>query len=103
VIITSIPFSRRRVGLLRVLDPVPRAEAHVRHRDAAGQLDHHQRLRAPRPLLGLRSASMKSGRGGAVIAGLPDLSWYNVAKRGKIYQITIKYTERSQNIPNVRK
>jgi hypothetical protein len=25
-------------------------------------------------------------------AGLPDFSWYNIPKRGKIHQITIKYT-----------
>jgi hypothetical protein len=32
--------------------------------------------------------------------GLPDFSWYNIPKRGKIYQMTIKYTKLSQNIPN---
>jgi hypothetical protein len=36
-------------------------------------------------------------------AGLPDFSWYNIPKRGKIYQITIKYTKWPQNIPNCRK
>jgi hypothetical protein len=34
---------------------------------------------------------------------LPDFSWYNVPKRGKIYQITIKYTKWPQNVPNGRK
>jgi hypothetical protein len=28
--------------------------------------------------------------------GLPDLSWYNKPKRGKIYQITLKYTKLPQ-------
>jgi hypothetical protein len=61
-------------------------------------------------------------------AGLPDFSWYNIPKRGKIkwpqnipngqkytkwlqnkpnchkiYQIATKYTTRTQNIPNGRK
>jgi hypothetical protein len=31
--------------------------------------------------------------------GLPDFSWYNTPKREKIYQITIKYTNRPENIP----
>jgi hypothetical protein len=31
-----------------------------------------------------------------VVTGLPDFSWYNIPKRGKIYQITIK-------IPNGKK
>jgi hypothetical protein len=31
-------------------------------------------------------------------AGLPDFSWYNIPERGKIYQISIKYTHRRQNI-----
>jgi hypothetical protein len=35
--------------------------------------------------------------------GLPDFSWYNMPKRKKIYQITMKYTKWSQNIPNGRK
>jgi hypothetical protein len=30
--------------------------------------------------------------------GLPDFSWYNLPKRVKIYQITIKCTKRPQNI-----
>jgi hypothetical protein len=33
-------------------------------------------------------------------AGLPDFSWYNIPKRGKIYQINIKL---QQNIANGRK
>jgi hypothetical protein len=31
-------------------------------------------------------------------AGLPDFSWYNIPKRGKTYQITIKYSKWPQNI-----
>jgi hypothetical protein len=31
---------------------------------------------------------------------LPDLFWYNVPKRKKICQVTIKYLQWSQNIPN---
>jgi hypothetical protein len=30
-------------------------------------------------------------------AGLPDFSWCNIPKRGKIYQNTIKYTKWSQS------
>jgi hypothetical protein len=30
-------------------------------------------------------------------------SWYNIPKRGKIYQITTKYTKLPQNIPNYHK
>jgi hypothetical protein len=30
--------------------------------------------------------------------GLPDFSLYNIPKRGKIYQIAIKYTKRQQNM-----
>jgi hypothetical protein len=33
-------------------------------------------------------------------AGLPDFSRSKVPKRGKIYQITTKYTKWPQNIPN---
>jgi hypothetical protein len=36
-------------------------------------------------------------------SGLPDFSWYNIPKREKPFQITIKYTEWPQNIPNGRK
>jgi hypothetical protein len=32
------------------------------------------------------------------LSGLPDFSWCNIPKRGKIYQITIKYTKLPQNI-----
>jgi hypothetical protein len=35
--------------------------------------------------------------------GLPDFYWYNILKRGKIYQITMKYTKWRQSIPNGRK
>jgi hypothetical protein len=35
--------------------------------------------------------------------GLPDLSWCNIPKRGKMYQITIQYTKWPQYIPNGRK
>ena len=38
------------VGVLRVLDAVPRAAPHVRHRHAQQQLDRLHRQRAPRPL-----------------------------------------------------
>jgi hypothetical protein len=31
---------------------------------------------------------------------LPDFSWYNIPKLGKMYQITIKYPKWPQNIPN---
>jgi hypothetical protein len=31
---------------------------------------------------------------------LPDLSWSKIPKRGKIYQITTKYTKWPQNITN---
>jgi hypothetical protein len=34
--------------------------------------------------------------------GLPDLSWYNIPKRGK-NKITVKYTKWPQNIPNGHK
>jgi hypothetical protein len=30
--------------------------------------------------------------------GLPDFSLYNIPKRGKIFQIAIKYTKRQQNM-----
>jgi hypothetical protein len=30
---------------------------------------------------------------------LPDISWYNIPKRGNIYQINIKYGKWPQNIP----
>jgi hypothetical protein len=36
-------------------------------------------------------------------SGLPDLSWYNIPKTGKISQITIKYTEWPNMIPKCRK
>jgi hypothetical protein len=39
----------------------------------------------------------------SIRSGLPDFSWYNVPKRGKIYQIIIKYSEWLQNIQNCRK
>jgi hypothetical protein len=32
-------------------------------------------------------------------SGLPDFSWDNIPKRGKIYQITIKCTKLPQDIP----
>jgi hypothetical protein len=35
--------------------------------------------------------------------GLPDFSWYNIPKRGKMYQITTKYTKLPQDIPNYHK
>jgi hypothetical protein len=35
--------------------------------------------------------------------GLPDFSWSKIPKRGKIYQITTKYTKWPQNISNGRK
>jgi hypothetical protein len=35
--------------------------------------------------------------------GLPDFSWYNIPKRGKMYQITIKYIKWPQNISNGHK
>jgi hypothetical protein len=35
--------------------------------------------------------------------GLPDFTWYNLPKRKKIYQITVKYTKWPQNILNSRK
>jgi hypothetical protein len=37
------------------------------------------------------------------LAGLPDFSWCNIPKRGKIYQMTIKYSVWPQNIQNDRK
>jgi protoporphyrinogen oxidase len=43
----------------------------------------------------------KAKRGSA--PGLPDFYWYNIPKREKMYQITIKYTKWSQNIPKGRK
>jgi hypothetical protein len=36
-------------------------------------------------------------------AGLPDFSCFNIPKRGKIYQITRKYTKWPENIPNGQK
>jgi hypothetical protein len=36
-------------------------------------------------------------------AGMPDLSWLNITKRGKTYQITIQYAKWPQNIPNGHK
>jgi hypothetical protein len=35
-------------------------------------------------------------------AGLPDFSWYNIPKRGKIYQMTTKYTKWPKNVSNGR-
>jgi hypothetical protein len=35
--------------------------------------------------------------------GLSDFSWYNIPKRGKIYQISIKYTKWPYNRPNGHK
>jgi hypothetical protein len=40
---------------------------------------------------------------GGSLSGLPDLSWYNLPKWGKIFQMTIKHTKRKQDIPNDRK
>jgi hypothetical protein len=37
------------------------------------------------------------------LPGLPDFCWSKVPKRGKIYQITTKYTKLPQNIPNGHK
>jgi hypothetical protein len=34
------------------------------------------------------------------VAGLPDFSWRNIPKRGKLYQNTTKYTKGQQTIPN---
>jgi protoporphyrinogen oxidase len=36
-------------------------------------------------------------------AGLPDFSWYNIPKREKIYQITIRYSKMDKNIPEGHK
>jgi hypothetical protein len=36
-------------------------------------------------------------------AGLPDFSWYKIPERGKIYQMTTKYTKWPLNISNGRK
>jgi hypothetical protein len=35
--------------------------------------------------------------------GLPDFSWYNIPKGGKIYQMTTKYTKWPLHISNGRK
>jgi hypothetical protein len=36
--------------------------------------------------------------------GLPEFYWYNIPKRGKyVYQITLKYIKRQQNIQNGHK
>ena len=43
-------FSGRGIGVLRLLDPVPRAAPHVRHCHAQQQLDRQHRQRTPRPL-----------------------------------------------------
>jgi hypothetical protein len=34
---------------------------------------------------------------------LSDFSWYNIPKREKIYQKTIKFTKWRQNVPNGQK
>jgi hypothetical protein len=34
------------------------------------------------------------------VAGLPDFPCYNLHKRGKIYQISIKYAQKLLNMPN---
>jgi hypothetical protein len=39
----------------------------------------------------------------ATRAGLPDFSWYKIPKRGKIYQMAIKYFQWPQNRPNSHK
>jgi hypothetical protein len=45
-----------------------------------------------------------SEKSSLVKPSLPDLSWCNIPKRGKIYQMTRKlYTEWPQNIPNGRR
>jgi hypothetical protein len=36
----------------------------------------------------------------AINAGLPDLSRYDIPKREKIFQLTIKYSQWPQNIPD---
>jgi hypothetical protein len=36
----------------------------------------------------------------AINAGLPDFSRYDIPKREKIFQLTIKYSQWPQNIPN---
>ena len=43
-------FSGRGIGVLRLLDPVPRAAPHVCHCHAQQQLDGQHRQRSPRPL-----------------------------------------------------
>jgi hypothetical protein len=35
--------------------------------------------------------------------GLPDFSWHNIPKTGKINQMTIKFTKFPQNLPNFHK
>jgi hypothetical protein len=42
-------------------------------------------------------------RSAHVQAGLPDFSWSKIPKRGKMYQITTKYTKWPKNISNSRK
>jgi hypothetical protein len=36
------------------------------------------------------------------LAGMPDFSWYNIPKREKIYQMTIKYTRGPPDKPHGR-
>jgi hypothetical protein len=35
-------------------------------------------------------------------SGLPDLSWYNIPKRGKDIPKNVKYTKWQKNAPNIR-
>jgi hypothetical protein len=51
----------------------------------------------------LESLQIKITDWKASVAGLPDLSWYKIPKRGKIYQITPKYYKWLKNRPNGRK
>jgi hypothetical protein len=37
--------------------------------------------------------NLKRGFWRQIWTGLPDFSWYNTPKRGKIYQITTNYTK----------
>jgi hypothetical protein len=50
-------------------------------------------------ILGLARGSSDASPGTQSISGLPDFPCYDIPKRGKIYQITIKYINWPQNIP----
>jgi hypothetical protein len=47
------------------------------------------RVLDPKRIIGKNGGGRQKGS----LTGLPDFSWYKIPKRGKIYQMTTKYTK----------